>query len=138
MTGIALSLLLLLMGAPEIENADEVTVVFAQGGPDGIRGVACHSMFETVEGNAQGLCAGYADGTALIFTDELPQGQGFRYALLETLAHESFHLAAGPTTGDTAWERFREAEAYEEGRRYAMQDWNNRSSAVRTVLMGRN
>lgn len=137
MTGILLSLLLLLMDSPPIENADEVTVVFTHGGPDGIRGVACHADFREVEGNAQALCDGYADNTALIFTDELPARE-FRYVLLETVAHEACHLDGEHFTPEasTAWEAFHEADCYRAGREYATEDWNQRTSAVRTVLMG--
>ena len=116
MTGILLSLLLLLMGAPEIENADEVTVVFAQDGPKGIYAVACDfEMFGYVEGSAQALCAGLEDQTILVYVDAIDSPELLR----NVLAHESWHLANGPDEhAATTYQRFREHEAYAAGCRY--------------------
>lgn len=92
-----------------------MTVVFQEDGPEGIRGVACHSDFREVEGHAQGLCDGLPDGSMVIYTDENPD----RRTLLDTLAHESWHLRNGVVDGDTPWERFQEEAAYRAGQEYA-------------------
>lgn len=112
---LSLVMLLAMLGAPPLHDAQGVRVSFQTDGPPGIYGVACHSMFREVEGNAQGLCAGMPDRTAIIYTDEIDSME----LLLNVLAHEAAHFRLGVGEGETAWERFNEAAAYEAGCRYS-------------------
>ena len=137
MTGIALSLLLLLLGAPGISNADEVTVVFATLENPDHAGVACRSDFREIPGNAQSYCDGYEDGTVIVDAEKLWRWSDgrpatYRFMLLEVLAHEAKHIELGPDP--SAADPFMEAECYEAGREYATEDWNQRTSAVRAAL----
>lgn len=111
---LSLVLLLSVLGAPPI-HAPGVNVSFQTDGPPGIYGVACHSMFREVDGNAQHLCGDLPDNTAVIYVDEIDS----RSLLLNVLAHEAAHFRLGVGDGETAWERFNEARAYEAGCRYS-------------------
>lgn len=112
---IGLVLLLSLLGAPPLPDAQGVAISFQTDGPPGIYGVACHSSFREVEGHAQALCGDLPDNTAVIYVDEIDS----RALLLNVLAHENAHLRFGVGGGETAWERFREQDAYAEGCRYS-------------------
>lgn len=141
MTGILLSLLLLILGAPPIENADEVTVVFAPLENPDHAGVACLSDFREIPGNAQGYCDGYEDGAVIVDAAKLWRWSDgrpatYRFMLLEVLAHEAKHIELGPDP--SAADPFMEADCYRAGREYATEVWNQRTSAVRAALMGRN
>lgn len=112
---IPLAFLLAILGAPSGSWASNVSVSFQQDGPDGIYGVACHSDFRAVEGNAQALCSGMPDDSMVLFESAWES----RGRLLNVLAHESAHLQLGVNhVGRTAYERFREYEAYEFGCAY--------------------
>lgn len=129
---ISLAALLVLLGAQPISNASEITVVFRPIDNPVVWGLACHEDFRAVEVNHQDLCEGAPDNTAIIDVNKLRAYASqyknydgvFRYRLLEVLAHEachfepehqSFHLTDG-------WEAFHEADCYDEGARYAIND----------------
>ena len=113
---LTLAFLLSMLTAPFIQGAETITVHFGSDGPEGIRGVACHSDFKAVEGHAQALCEGLPDRSIMLYPEHIPD----RRTLLDTLAHEAAHFRLGVNHGGlTAWERFHEAEAYAIGRAYA-------------------
>lgn len=119
MTGVLMTLaaFLSLLGASPIKGAEDAGVAFSSDGPEGIYAVACHrELFGDEPGNAQALCGDLPDKTVLLYVDEIPD----RRTLLSVLRHELAHFELGVNQhGRTAWERFREGEAYAIGNGYA-------------------
>ena len=114
---LSLTALLVLLGAPSIQGSDNYSVAFRTDGPEGIYGIACHEMFEAVEGHSQALCGDLPSGTVLLYVDEIPD----RRTLLSVIRHEAAHFELGVNPhGRTPWERFNEAVAYRLGDIYAM------------------
>lgn len=105
-----------MLTAPFIQGAETITVHFGSDGPEGIRGVACHSDFKAVEGHAQALCEGLPDRSIMLYPEHIPD----RRTLLDTLAHEACHLEEGVVQGDNAWERFQEPVCYAVGKGYVL------------------
>jgi hypothetical protein len=112
---ISLFVLLALLGAPVLHAPPDTRVMLVTEGLSDIDGVACHSRFKVVDGHAQALCNGAPDNTIIIRADRVKDTQH----LWELLGHETWHLVNEVVEGDTPWQRFREAEAYEFGREYA-------------------
>ena len=113
---LTLAMFLAMLTAPFIQGAETITVAFGSDGPDGIRGVACHSDFRAVEGHAQDLCGDVPDNTIKLFPEFIPDER----TLLDTLAHEACHLTIGVVPGDSPWVRFQEATCYAVGVGYAV------------------
>lgn len=97
-------------GLPLFLGANSVAVELRPLPPE-IMAVACDSrMFGHVEGNAQHLCDGVSRGIVLD-----PEKIDDTPTLRVLLCHEWFHLTHPAIRGDSAWELFREAEAYAAG-----------------------
>ena len=107
---IPLVFLLAVLGAPSFPGARDVMVSFQKDGPEGIFGVACDSTFRAVPGNAQALCEGMPDRSAVIYIDEIGDD---RDLLAEILRHEACHHELGINwKAKTTYGRFQEAKCY--------------------------
>jgi len=107
---IPLAFLLAVLGAPAFPGTDGVRVAFREDGPPGIYGVACDASFRAVPGNAQELCEGMPDRSAVIYLDEIGDDRLF---LLKTLRHETCHHELGINwKAKTTYGRFQEAACY--------------------------
>lgn len=115
---IAIALLLLAYWLPG------VSLVLPDEAPyPGALGLACsQELFGEVEGNAQSLCP--EDNAVVIY----PEAREDPRLFLGVLAHEVSHFQLGVNPdGETAYDRFREREAYEAGCRFSYvpmcQEW---------------